>query len=56
MTDRRNTSTDLPPGKSPSTHQIGIWVGTKRDADVVLPLPGMELQFLDRPARKVIYI
>jgi len=31
-------------------------VDTKRDVDAVLPLPRMEVQFLDRPARKVIYI
>jgi hypothetical protein len=46
-----------PRGKSPLTHGIGGWVGSKTSLDDVkrrkiLPLPGLEFRPLGRPAHK----
>jgi hypothetical protein len=42
----------LPPWRSPGTHCIGGWVGSKtaKWRRKILPLPGLELRPLGRPA------
>jgi hypothetical protein len=61
MSGQLHTPAALPPGKIPDTHWIRCWVGPRTSLDDAekrqfLPLPGLELRLLGRPARSYFYI